>query len=215
MPESTGFLYPFLEGTGNDPASLLADLTRSATAKWTESSQLRRSTLDELDDTLRGAAREAASRLRDGARIFSFGNGGSATDADAFAEHCAEATPALPARSLAAEPAVLTALANDIGIDAVFVRQLAACGRPGDIAVAFSTSGGSTNVLAALDQARAAGILSIAVVGYGGGAMRDRVDHCLAVRSESVHRIQEAQTEVATTLVAIIADSLRTAGVPS
>lgn len=212
MAERTGFLYPFLEAGDDDPGSLLEDLARSASAKWVESSTLRRDSLASLDGTLRGAAGDAAERLSAGGRMFAFGNGGSATDAGAFVEHCAEASPPLPARSLSAEAAVLTALANDIGVDAVFGRQLAACARQGDVAVAFSTSGGSTNVLRALDEARRLGVLTIGIVGYGGGATRDHVDHCLAVQSESVHRIQEAQTEIALALVSMIGREMSGAG---
>lgn len=214
MAERTGFLYPFLEPGEDDPASLLEDLAKSAGAKWTESGALRRDTLTALDETLSLAARAVAERIDTGGRIFAFGNGGSATDADAFVEHCAEVEPALPARSLSAQPAVLTALANDIGVDAVFARQLAACAGAGDVAVAFSTSGGSTNVLAALDEARRIGVLTIGIVGYGGGAMRQHADHCLAVRSESVHRIQEAQTEIASVLVSRIGE-MRRVGTPA
>lgn len=210
MADRAGFLYPFLDPESEDPKALLADLASSATAKWAESRELRRTTLAALDDVLRDAARAVASRLNQGGRLFAFGNGGSATDAEAFVEACATCAVPLPARSLASDAAVVTALANDIGVDAVFARQLAATARSGDIAVGFSTSGGSTNVIAALDQARRDGLLTIAIVGYGGGALRDRVDYCLGVASDSVHRIQESQAAVAATLVAMISSELRT-----
>lgn len=201
MAEATGFLYPFLGEAPDDPADLLADLGRSAAAKWDESRALRRRSLADLEPELALAAAAVADRVRAGGRILAFGNGGSATDASAFVRMCDDAEPrSLPAISLAAEPAVLTALANDIGVDVIFARQLAAHGRAGDVAIAFSTSGGSANVLAAVEQAGDAGILTIAIVGYGGGALRSRVDHCLPLDSDSVHRIQEAQTAVAAAL---------------
>lgn len=209
MAEATGFLYPFLDAAADDPAALLVDLSRSAAAKWDESQALRRRSLAELDTELVTAAAAVAERVRAGGRIFAFGNGGSATDSAAFVQCCATAVPhPLPGLSLAAEPAVLTALANDIGIDAIFARQLAAHGRRGDVVVAFSTSGGSSNVLAAVDHARSAGILSVGIAGYGGGALKVAVDHCLSIRSDSVHRIQEAQTAIASTLLTLISRRL-------
>lgn len=209
MAEPTGFLYPFLDAGVDDPAALLADLGRSAAAKWSESVDLRTNTLVELDALLAEAVAAVAERLATGGRVLVFGNGGSATDAEAFAQNCLDATPrSIPALCLAAEPAVLTALANDIGVDAIFARQVAAHGRDDDVVVAFSTSGGSTNVLAALDRARALGLTTVGIVGYGGGAMPAHVDHCLAVRSDSVHRIQEAQTAIAEAFVAAVSQHL-------
>jgi D-sedoheptulose 7-phosphate isomerase len=94
--------------------------------------------------------------------------------------------------------AVLTALSNDVSFDVVFARQLAAFGRPGDVALALSTSGGSRNVLAGLDAAKRMGMLTIGLAGYGGGRMAESsaVDHLFAVPSSSVHRVQEVQTTV-------------------
>jgi D-sedoheptulose 7-phosphate isomerase len=90
---------------------------------------------------------------------------------------------------------VLTALANDVGFELVFSRQLIAYGCPGDMAVGFSTSGDSVNVLRALEEASGRRLLTIGLCGYEGGAMASSgaVDYCLIVRSDSVHRIQEAQ----------------------
>jgi D-sedoheptulose 7-phosphate isomerase len=101
----------------------------------------------------------------------------------------------LPARSLVDDQAIVTALANDVGFELVFSRQLIAHARPGDIAMGFSTSGSSTNVLRAMGEARRRGVLTIGLAGYGGGAMAasGQLDHCLVVESDSVHRVQEAQ----------------------
>jgi D-sedoheptulose 7-phosphate isomerase len=86
-------------------------------------------------------------------------------------------------------------LANDVGFDLVFSRQLIAHARPGDMAVGFSTSGDSVNVLRALEEASGRGLLTVGVCGYAGGAVASSgaVDHCLIVRSDRVHRIQEVQ----------------------
>src|SRR5581483_5320108 len=104
----------------------------------------------------------------------------------------------LPARSLVEDQSVLTALANDVGYELVFARQVIAHGRPSDVVLAVSTSGGSANVLAGLAEARRRGLLTVGLCGYDGGAMvaGGSVDHCLVVRSDSVHRIQEAQDAV-------------------
>jgi D-sedoheptulose 7-phosphate isomerase len=86
-------------------------------------------------------------------------------------------------------------LGNDVGFDVVFARKLAAMGRAGDIAVAVSTSGGSENVIRALEQARRLGLLTVGLAGYDGGRMAEAaLDFLFAVPSSSVHRIQEAQT---------------------
>ena len=212
MAEATGFLYPFLDAAPDDPAALLGDLSRSAVEKWEVSVALRRTTVEDLEGDLAATADAMATLVAAGGRVLAFGNGGSAADAEAFVQSCASGPEPVPAVSLAADPAVLTALANDIGVDAIFARQIAAHGRSGDVAVAFSTSGGSSNVIAALDQARSAGLLTIGIVGYGGGALRTHVHHCLAVHSDSVHRIQEAQTAVASTLVGAVSRRLEERG---
>jgi D-sedoheptulose 7-phosphate isomerase len=99
------------------------------------------------------------------------------------------------ALSLVADTTVLTALANDIGFDVVFSRQIMAYGHPEDIVVGFSTSGDSINVLRALEEGARRDLLTVGLCGYDGGAMAgsEAVRHCLVVRSDSVHRIQEAQ----------------------
>lgn len=197
----SSFLYPMLEAAEGDATSLLADLARSAEAKAFESSGLCRRTLDERSNGLAAAAAAMAAAFAGGGRLFCFGNGGSATDAAGLAALFVSPSTGrpLPARSLVADPAVLTALANDIGVEVVFARQLAAHGRRGDIALGLSTSGGSANVLRAFAEARRCGLLTIGLAGYGGGAMRSCTDleHCLSVDAQSVHRTQEAQSALA------------------
>ena len=197
----TSFLYPMLQDRPGDVPALLDDLARSATAKITQSALVRAETLCVLSAQLDVVAEAMAAAFRSGGRLFCFGNGGSATDAaglTALFTSPASGRP-LPTRSLVADTAVLTALANDIGVEVVFARQLIAHGRPGDIALGLSTSGGSVNVLAAFAQARRAGLLTVGLAGYGGGAMRTcpDLDHCLAVDAQSVHRTQEAQSAMA------------------
>lgn len=194
----TDFLYPFIEGDERDSGALLTNLAASAGAKAAASLALRDATLAALDGELDAAAAAMADRFEAGGRLFAFGNGGSSTDAAgvvALFSHPPTGRP-LPARSLVADHAVLTALANDVGFDLVFSRQLIATGRPTDIAMGLSTSGGSVNLLHAFEEANRRGLLSIGLAGYDGGAMAglETIDHCLVVRSDSVHRIQETQS---------------------
>jgi len=205
-PETTDFLYPFIEGDETDADSLLADLARSASAKWGQSQDLRTDTLDRLADELDVVAAAMAERFVAGGRLFAFGNGGSATDADGVAQLYTApdlaGARALPARSLVEDQAVLTALANDVGFVNVFSRQLIAHGRAGDVAMGFSTSGNSENLLAAFVEARKQGMLTVGLAGIDGGRMAvdPSVQHCLVVRSQSVHRVQEAQAALTSAL---------------
>jgi D-sedoheptulose 7-phosphate isomerase len=196
----TDFLYPFIEGDERDAGSLLTDLAASAEAKARASLALRDATLASLDAELDAASEAMAARFEAGGRLFAFGNGGSSTDAAgvvALFSHPPSGR-ALPARSLVADHAVLTALANDVGFDLVFSRQLIATGLPTDIAMGLSTSGGSVNLLRGFEEAHRRGLLSIGLAGYDGGSMAEveTIDHCLVVRSDSVHRIQETQSAV-------------------
>ena len=196
----TDFLYPFIEGDERDARALLDDLARSAQAKLAASASLRAATLDALAAELDAAAAALAERFSAGGRLFAFGNGGSATDAAAAValfSHPPSGRP-LPARSLAADTAVVTALANDVGVELVFSRQLACAAGPADMALGLSTSGSSPNLLRAFAEGRRLGLLTVGLAGYEGGSMAaaGTVDNCLVVRSDSVHRIQEAQGAV-------------------
>jgi D-sedoheptulose 7-phosphate isomerase len=198
--EPTNFLYPFIDAQEDDPESLLADLAASAQAKAAESLTLRRTTLEANADLLNRAATEMARRFAAGGRMFTFGNGGSCTDSTTLAKLFARPPigrpeKSLPAWSLTADQAILTALGNDVGFDLVFARQLIARAKAGDIAIAMSTSGNSPNLLTALAEARQRGLYTIGFAGYDGGAFANNpnVDACFIVRSQSVHRIQESQ----------------------
>ena len=199
--ERTGFLYPFIDADERDSGALLADLAASAEAKASASSALQTATIEREGDALRAAAGAMAQRFAAGGRLFSFGNGGSATDALTVAAlfNRPPEGVALPARSLVEDQAVLTALANDIGFEVVFSRQLIAHAAPHDIALGISTSGTSRNVLVAFAEAKARGLLTVGLAGYDGGEMAtsDVIDHCLVVRSDSVHRTQESQAVLA------------------
>ncbi len=194
-------LYPFLYASTSDLPAVLEEVRRSTVAKTAEIMELRRLIGERDGARLAACAAEAARRFGAGGRLFAFGNGGSATDAQQVATLClypgGGAAP-LPAYNLAGDTAVLTALSNDIGVDVIFSRQIAAFGRPGDIAVGLSTSGNSANLLRAFDEASRRGLLTIGFSGYEGGKMAelDSIDYLFVAPSSSVHRIQEAQTTV-------------------
>ncbi|MDH3681910.1 MAG: SIS domain-containing protein [Acidimicrobiia bacterium] len=191
--DTTGFLYPFLDAAEADEAGLRASLDASARAKRSESAALEAATLRANRDVLASVAEAAASTREDHRRILTMGNGGSATDAARLARRLRGV--GLRAQSLSADYAVVTALANDLGAEKLFVRQLEAFGRGGDVLVGCSTSGSSPNLLAAFDRAAQMGLMTVGLSGYGGRTYRREpsVDHGLAVDSQSVHRIQEAQ----------------------
>ncbi|WP_156688545.1 D-sedoheptulose-7-phosphate isomerase [Mycobacterium sp. Marseille-P9652] len=199
--EPTNFLYPFIDAEedllGEGARSLLADLAASAQAKAAESLELRRATLEANAELLARAADEMARRFAAGGRLFTFGNGGSCTDSTTLAGLFARPPIGrpLPAWSLTADQAILTALGNDVGFELVFARQLIARSQAGDIAIAMSTSGSSANLLAGLAEARRRGLYTVGFAGYDGGAFASSpaVDACFTVRSQSVHRIQESQ----------------------
>ena len=142
------------------------------------------------------ALRELLDR---GGKLLAFGNGGSATDAaDLVADLVDPPQPSwLPraAMDLSSEPAILTAIANDVGVENIFARQVIAHGAAGDAAVAISTSGNSVNLIAALIEARRRGLLTVALVGYDGGriAAEGLADRVVVTRSQHIPRIQEAQ----------------------
>jgi D-sedoheptulose 7-phosphate isomerase len=200
MADGTDFLYPFIEGDERDAGPLLADLARSAVAKGALSARLRADTLERIRDQVAMAADAMAESFRRGGRLFTFGNGGSSTDAATLAALFARPPwgPVHPARSLVDDTAVMTALGNDVGFDLVFSRQLIAYAAAGDVALGVSTSGSSRNLLTAFAQARVRGLLTVGLAGYDGGEMAGsaEVQHCLVVRSDSVHRVQEAQAAV-------------------
>jgi D-sedoheptulose 7-phosphate isomerase len=200
----TDFLYPFIEADERDAAALLADLARSAESKATESGVLRTTTLTGSATAIAEAAGAMAERFVAGGRLFAFGNGGSATDAAGAAALFVRPPGGqpLPARSLAADEAVLTALGNDVGFDLVFSRQLIAYAGPTDIALGISTSGSSENLLVAFAEARRRGLLTVGLAGFDGGRMAasSDIDHCIVVRADSVHRIQETQAAIVVAL---------------
>jgi len=154
-------------------------------------SQARQTCLEPLERLIG----EAATRLSNGGKMLFFGNGGSAADAQHFASELtirfAKDRRALAGLALTTDTSALTACGNDFGYDQIFSRQIEALGRPGDLAIALSTSGTSPNILAAVRQAKAGGIFTAAFTGETGGKLRGAVDLLIAVPSRTTARIQE------------------------
>jgi D-sedoheptulose 7-phosphate isomerase len=196
-----GFLYPFLGREKQAPADLVDQVASSILMKVRDDADLRARVASDASERIGEATLAIRDRLSRGGQLIIFGNGGSATDANDWAIDCV-APPAgfrpVPAVSLAMEPATVTAIANDVGTDVVFLRQLIAQARSNDVAVAISTSGGSRNVIAALVEARKRGLLTVGLLGYDGGEIRRQglADHYVVVASDYIPRIQEVQASI-------------------
>lgn len=146
---------------------------------------------------LETAGEAIARSVRAGGKVLLFGNGGSAAEAQHFAAELVNGMqhrdrPPIPAIALTTDTSSLTAVGNDRGFALVFSRQVEALGRPGDVAVALTTSGTSPNVVEALRTARAKGLLTVALTGEGGGEVAPLADYLLDVPSRSTPRVQEA-----------------------
>ncbi len=178
-----------------------------------------RAALDESARVKRELARTAAPEIaqaaewiaavyRSGGKTLLFGNGGSASDAQHIATEfnvrLTRDRPALPAIALTANSSDLTAIGNDYGFEKVFSRLIEAHGEEGDVAIAISTSGNSPNLLAAVDEARARRLRTIALLGRGGGKLVDRVDLALVVPSDDTQRIQESHIAMAHVMAEVV-----------
>ena len=198
---ASAFLYPFLGGAPQDTSGVVASVAASIRAKALDDERLREEVARNQGDRIAEAISTVRGRLDGGSTLLLFGNGGSATDANDWAIDCVspprEAT-SIRALSLSMDAANITAVANDLGRDAIFLRQLIAHGRQGDVAVAISTSGGSANVIAALEEARKRNMLTVALLGYDGGEIvrRGLADLPVVVPCDYIPRIQEIQASI-------------------
>ncbi len=198
---NSSFLYPFL-GKGQQPLEeVVEEVQGSMLQKMRETNRLRATASETESGAISSVAAAISERLARGGKLIAFGNGGSATDANDLVADCLDPPPGLtpvPAVSLSAEAANVTAIANDIGTEAIFARQLIAHARPDDVAIGISTSGGSANILAALAEARRRGLLTVGIVGYDGGRVvsEQLTDHAIVVRSDYIPRIQEVQASI-------------------
>jgi D-sedoheptulose 7-phosphate isomerase len=195
------FLYPFLGREKQGTTDLVGEVAASIVMKAQDDSALRAQVARDEAEQIGNATLAIHERLRRGGKLIIFGNGGSATDANDFAIDCVLPPPgyhSIPAVSLSLEPANITAVANDIGTDAIFLRQLIAQARPEDVGVGISTSGGSRNIVAALEEARKRKLLTVALLGYDGGEIKRKhlADFPVVVNCDYIPRIQEAQASI-------------------
>jgi D-sedoheptulose 7-phosphate isomerase len=198
---AAAFLYPFLGQGDADGDATLADVAASIQLKANEDARLRDRFVFEQSEQFTALVSALQKRIDAGGALIVCGNGGSATDANDFVLDCVDdngESGTIPAISLSMDPAVLTAITNDVGVEVAFSRQLIAVGRPQDVAIVISTSGKSKNIILALAEARKQGMLTFALLGYDGGdVVRDRLaDHTLVVRSDYVPRVQEVQASI-------------------
>jgi D-sedoheptulose 7-phosphate isomerase len=196
-----GFLYPFLGKEKQETFDIIAEVAASIRMKVRDDALLRAQVAKEESEKISIAAVAIRERVERGGKLILFGNGGSATDANDFAIDCVmppAGYQSVPAVSLSMEPANLSAIANDVGTELVFQRQLIAQARPHDVAIGISTSGGSKNIVIALEEARKRNLLTVALLGYDGGeVLRRGLAHFpLIVRSDYIPRIQEVQASI-------------------
>jgi D-sedoheptulose 7-phosphate isomerase len=161
---------------------------------------------------LSSVAESLIRAYRQGNKVLLFGNGGSANDAQHIATELvgrfAFDRPALPAISLAESLSSVTAIGNDHGFEQIFSRQIEALARPGDIAIAISTSGNSPNVLHGVAAANKIGVLTVGLTGRSGGKLRSMVKECICVPSDETPRIQECHTLIGHILSQLVEQEL-------
>src|SRR5262245_4627824 len=171
------------------------DLTTFFKAEFAEHTDVTRRTEAALSDAFAKLVQACATSIRGGGKLMFFGNGGSAADAQHLATELTvrykRDRAAIAAIALTTDSSALTAAGNDLGFERIFARQVEGLGKPGDVAIAISTSGKSPNVIAALKQARSMGLVTAAFGAKGGGDMTPLADHLLAVPSATTARIQE------------------------
>jgi D-sedoheptulose 7-phosphate isomerase len=198
---ASGFLYPFLGQEKQETSDLVSEVAASIRMKVQDDSMLRAQVAHEQAEQISNAAVAIHERLLRGGKLILFGNGGSATDANDWAIDCVlppSGYHPVPAVSLSLEPANISAIANDVGTDVIFLRQLIAQARPEDVAIGISTSGGSRNIIMALEEARKRNLLTVALLGYDGGEIKRRqlADFPIVVQCDYIPRIQEVQASI-------------------
>ncbi len=197
MSEELQKLYPFLHGQTKNKGATQNALLESIKQKVSQAVEEKQRFFKDNADALISVSQAIADVYKEKKHVFSMGNGGSSCDAAHFAvefQHpVTTGRPALPAINLASDTAFMTAVANDVNFDQVFARQIESLGTKGDGLIGFSTSGNSKNLLEAFRRASNMGITTIALTGGDGGMLAQSkfVDHCLIVKTDSIHRVQE------------------------
>jgi len=181
-------------------------------AQLEESAEVKRQTIVTAVDSIEAAAQMLIDCYRAGGKVLLCGNGGSAADAQHLAAELISRLKleraAIPALALTTNTSLLTAIGNDYKYDLVFVRQVEAFGRAGDVLIAISTSGESENVIKAVEFSRVQGIKSIALTGAKGGRLAEKVDLAIKIPSDNVQRIQECHITVGHILCELIESAL-------
>ena len=190
-------------------ADEMLDLIR----KWfQESAKLQLRFVEEQAENLQAAAGMMVESFTNGGKVIIFGNGGSAADAQHMAAEFVNKfrieRPPLPALALTTDTSILTSIANDYSFDEVFVKQIKALGRAGDVALAISTSGRSPNVLAGVREARSRGLTTIGLTGGDGGPLAREVDLALVVFGESTPQVQEVHLMIEHVLCELVDELL-------
>ncbi|MDQ7051275.1 MAG: SIS domain-containing protein [Enterobacterales bacterium] len=190
-------LYPFLHGKQKSKQSDLDSLLISIQQKADDSARVSQQFFRDNAQAIIAASQAIANVYLKGGRMLTMGNGGSSCDASHFAvefQHpVTTGRPALPAFNMVMDTAMLSAVANDVGIKHIYVRQLDAQAGTLDGLIGFSTSGNSENLLAAFEKAKKLNLVTLGLTGGNGGEMMSSglVDHCLVVDTDSIHRVQE------------------------
>lgn len=178
------------------PAVAPSEWREKVMRKCRESVQVKEKFFQHYADQIGELSQKMAERFQQGNKLWVMGNGGSACDAQhvavEFIHPIIEKRRALPALDLVSQIPVVTAISNDKDFARVFVDQIDLWGKPGDMALAISTSGQSPNLVYALELARERGMLAIAFSGKDGGRMQDVAEYCFTVPSFAIHRIQES-----------------------
>ncbi len=197
---------------GAESSSSVQSYVEKIRAMAAESLDAKRRFFEESIADVARAAQMIIESMRAGGKLMSFGNGGSAADAQHIAAELAfrmgRERDALPALSLTTDTSLLTAISNDRSFDFVFARQIQSLGRRGDVALAISTSGNSANVIEAVKQAREMEIRTIALLGAGGGKVAALVDLPLVVPHHDTPRIQEVHIAAGHIICQLIEDAL-------
>ena len=189
-------LYPFLHGKKQDPSSMNSALLESVAQKAANHHDVIDAFFAKNAQQVINTARAIADVYRGNGRLFTMGNGGSSCDAAhvavEFLHPITAGRVALTAIDLTADRTMMSAVANDVGFQHVFVRQVIAQARRGDGLVGLSTSGNSDNLVKAFVKAKEMGVITIGLAGMSGGEMvKIGLDHCLVVETDSIHRVQE------------------------
>lgn len=181
-------------------------------AKFQETARLLDHLAAEQTGMIAQAGEAIVSTLKQGGKVLLMGNGGSAADAQHIAGELVSVfyvkrmRQALPAIALTTNSSVLTAIANDFGYDRIFVRQVEALMRPGDVVIGISTSGNSPNVLEALRYAKQYGGTTIALIGSG-GKLAEVASMCIRVPSADTPRVQECHIAIGHALCDMVDDA--------